>query len=87
MSKITEELEQLGTDAVRQLRISRLRRGFPFMISSRSLPSDQSYLEYPEGRIILVTYTRNAKDFTELRELSNEEVSRIREQFELDVIM
>ncbi len=56
------------------------------MISSRSLPSDQSYLEYPEGKIILVTYTRNAKDFTQVRELSRQEISRIREQFDLDLV-
>lgn len=83
----TEELAQLGTDAVRQLRISRLKKGYPFMISSRSLPSDQSYLEYPGGRIILVTYARNSKDFIELRELSYAETSRIREQFELEIIV
>jgi hypothetical protein len=86
MSEI-EELEQLGTDAVRELRRNRLKRGLPFMISSRSLPSDQSYLEFPEGRIVLVTYTRNAKDFTELRELSHQEIIRIREQFDLHRIM
>jgi hypothetical protein len=85
MSRI-EQLEQLGTSAVRQLRISRLKRGFPFMISSRSLPADQSYLEYPEGKITIVTYTRNAKEFTELRELSREETSKVRDQFELDLI-
>jgi hypothetical protein len=80
------ELEQRGTNAVRQLRINRLRQGYPFMISSRSLPSNQSYLEYPEGKIMLVTYTRNAKDFTEVRELSRQEISRLREQFDLDLV-
>lgn len=71
---------------MRQLRINRLRQGYPFMISSRSLPSNQSYLEYPEGKIMLVTYTRNAKDFTEVRELSRQEISRLREQFDLDLV-
>lgn len=87
MSKIVEELEQLGTAAVKQLRISRLKKGFPFMISSRTLPSDQSYLEFPEGRIIIVTYTRNAKDFTELRELSSHEISSVREKYDLNVVL
>lgn len=87
MSKVVEELEQLGTKAVRQLRISRLKRGFPFMISSRNLPSDQSYLEFPEGKIIIVTYTRNAKDFTELRELSRHEIRKVRQQYDLDLVV
>lgn len=56
------------------------------MISSRSLPKDQSYLEYPEGRMELVTYKRDAKDFTTLRVLSHEETSNIRDQFELEVV-
>lgn len=77
----------MGSDAVKQLRISRLRRGFPFMISSRGLPSDQSYLEFPEGKIVIVTYTRNAKDFTELRELSRHEIVKIREQYDLDLVL
>lgn len=35
---------------------------------------------------MLVTYTRNAKDFTEVRELSRQEISRLREQFDLDLV-
>lgn len=82
----TLELEELGTKAVKQLRVKRLRSGLPFLISSRSLPSDQSYLEYPSGVITLVTYTRRDKEFVLIRELSAVETARLRDQFELQRI-
>lgn len=75
-----------GTNAVKQLRRNRLKCGFPFMISSTALPSNQSYLEYPGGRIALVTYSRNALDFTELRDLSPQEITLVRQQFSLDLV-
>jgi len=82
----TTELERLGTNAVKRLRISKLRHGNPFMINSKSLPSNQCYLEFPDGRILLVTYSSESRDFVTLRELTSEEGSSLRSRFDLERI-
>ncbi|WP_257670955.1 hypothetical protein [Parapedobacter tibetensis] len=49
-----EVLENIGTSAVRRLRNSKLSTGKPFMINADELPSGQSYLEYPDGKVWVV---------------------------------
>jgi len=64
-------LERSGNDAVKQLRKAKHDKGFPFMINSKQLPSNQCYLEYPDGRIMLVILkSPDDRDFTVIRELS-----------------
>jgi hypothetical protein len=82
----TRELELLGTNAVKKLRVSKLRDGNPFMINIKTLPSNQAYLEYPNGKVILVTYSSKSRDFVVLRELSNEESSSLRVQLDLESV-
>lgn len=72
---------------VRRLRISKLRNGNPFLIYSPTLPSRHAYLEFPEGRIVLVTVKPGDHDFTMVRELSSEENKVVRSEFNLEPII
>ena len=76
-----QEIEQIGNDAVKKLRLQKLRKGHPFMINSNDLPTDQCYLEFPEGSIKLVQLKNSAKDFTVLRTLSADEEQKIRRKY------
>jgi len=55
--------------------------GLPFMINSHLLPSDQCYLEYPDGIIKIVTIDRSINDFKVISELSSEESILLRKKF------
>jgi hypothetical protein len=84
--KYVKEIETLGSNAVKKLRITRLKRGQFFMINMNSLPPDHCYLEFPEGNIKLAVYESGSKDFTILRELETEESSDLRKRFNLELI-
>jgi len=75
-----------GINAVRRLRISKLRNGHPFLIYSKDLPTRQAYLEFPEGKILLVTVKVGEQEFTTLRELSKDENSAIRTELNLELV-
>lgn len=79
-----KEKERAGTEAVRRLRLRRLKHGKPFMINSKDLPGRQCYLEYPNGQINLVTISDSNRDFHILRELSMEENSNLRSRYKLE---
>ncbi|HVI44050.1 MAG TPA: hypothetical protein VM802_04255 [Chitinophaga sp.] len=80
-----QKLDKIGTDAVRRLRLKKLHDGFPFMINSRELPSDQCYFEYPNGSIKLMVLQPSARDFKIIRELSEIEALKIREKYNLAI--
>ncbi|SEL91665.1 hypothetical protein [Parapedobacter koreensis] len=69
MSKL-EVLENIGTAAVRRLRDSKLSAGKPFMINSDELPSGQSYLEYPDGKVCIVQVSADSRSFVILDTLA-----------------
>jgi hypothetical protein len=73
-----QSIEQVGNEAVRKLRLQKLKNGFPFMINSRELESNQCYLEYPDGSILLVYLKKAAMDFTPIRTLSSSEEQSLR---------
>lgn len=79
-------INKAGTDAVRRLRMRKLRNGLPFMINTRELPATECYLEYPDGKIKLVSMAGNANDFTEVRVLNEAETNRIRTQYNFPVL-
>jgi hypothetical protein len=54
------------------------------MINSKNLPSDQCYLEYANGKIILVSFSSGSQDFKTIRELTDRESAVLRSKFELD---
>ena len=76
-----QEIEQIGNDAVKKLRLQKLRKGHPFMINSSDLPSDQCYLEFPDGGIKLAYLKKAARDFTFIRTLSVDEEQKIRQRY------
>lgn len=53
------------------------------MINSDLLPSNQCYLEYPDGSIALVFLNRKMNDFKTITEYSSEQADLIRKQFKL----
>jgi hypothetical protein len=79
-----EIIEKNGADAVRKLRLLKLQSGRPFMINSRELPTDQCYLEFPDGKIELVSLAANSIDFSVIRELTSEESVLIRVKYQLE---
>lgn len=81
---ISDKNHDVAVNAVRRLRINKLRNGHPFLIYSRDLPSRYAYLEYPEGHIVLVTVKSGEHDFTSIRELTHEENIAIRNEFNLE---
>ena len=81
-----KEIERIGIEAVKNLRLKRLRQGNFFMINLNSLPSDQCYLEYPDGIIKLALYESGAKHFTIVRELEKDESSYLRSKLNLELI-
>ena len=78
-----KQLEKSGLKAIKILRESKFRSGLPFMINSKELPSDQCYLEYPDGSIELVTLSRKDNDFKVMAEFSSEQGKTIRKKFKL----
>ena len=76
-------IEKRGTEAVRKHRLQKLKNGFPFMINSKELLSNQCYLEYPSGVIKLVSITKAARDFNIIRELSPVEADNLRKRYNL----
>jgi hypothetical protein len=82
----TKYLGCAGTDAVKKLRVAKLRRGYPFMINSKDLPVGQCYLEYPSGSIVLATLSKSNQDFDVVRELGALEIVNIRKKFGLEQV-
>lgn len=78
-----QNIQGKGTAAVKRLRTQKLAKGLPFMINSKELPSNQCYLEYPNGSIHLVTLSKTAREFDVIRELSIQESSRLRIRYKL----
>ena len=75
-------VERSGNDAVKQLRKAKHEKGLPFMINSKKLPANQCYLEYPDGKILLVAIKSSTdRDFTVIRKLSPTEKDDILTNF------
>jgi len=78
-----EELNAIGGTVVRRLRRKKLESGKPFLIWSSELPKNQSYLEYPDHSIKVVTVSPNLKSFHLVRELTQVQIEIIRRKFNL----
>jgi hypothetical protein len=78
-----QSIEKIGNEAVQELRLQKLRNGHPFMINSKELESNQCYLEYPDGRILLVYLKNGAREFTMIRMLSSNEAESLRKRYGL----
>ena len=71
--------ENIGTAAVMQLRKEKLASGKSFLIYSEELPAKQSYMEYPDGSISIVTIAPDQRSFSIVRKLSGAEAQAIRD--------
>ncbi|WP_295720766.1 hypothetical protein [Mucilaginibacter sp.] len=78
-----EELNVIGSTVVRRLRRQKLDNGKPFLIWSNKLPKNQSYLEYPDHSIKIVTVAPNLKSFAVVEELTNSQAQIIRRELNL----
>jgi hypothetical protein len=78
-----KRLEQSGLFAIKQLRASKLNSGLTFMINSADLPADQCYLEYPDGKIRIVTIATSTNDFKIISELTAAQSRLVKKQLEL----
>ncbi len=72
-----------GNEAVQKLRLQKLQSGYPFMINSKDLESNQCYLEYPDGSIQLVFLKNAAREFTVIKTLSPSEEQSLRRKYGL----
>lgn len=79
--KNLSEIEVVGSRAVKKLRELKLKKGIPFMINSKQLPSNQAYLEYPDGSISIVQIYKSALDFTVVKKLDESEIEIVRSWF------
>lgn len=55
------------------------------MINSNDLPKTLCYLEFPDGKIQLVTLSTDRRDFTVVRELSKTESTLLRKKYNLEL--
>ena len=78
-----EELTEIGKTVVKRLRKQKLESGKPFLIWSAKLPRDQSYLEFPDHSIKIVTVAADLKSFTVLRELTTPQAQQLRMELNL----
>ena len=67
-----QSIAKIGNDAVKELRLHKLRNGQPFMINSKDLKCNQCFLEYPDGTIQLVFLKPGARKVADIpfKELS-----------------
>lgn len=75
-----QSIAKIGNDAVKELRLHKLRNGQPFMINSKDLKCNQCFLEYPDGNIQLVFLKPGAREFTAIRKLSPTEAETLRKK-------
>ena len=76
-----QTIGKIGNEAVQELRMQKLHSGHPFMINSKELESNQCYLEYPDGKILLVFLKNAAREFTVIRTLSLAEAETLRKRY------
>ncbi len=78
-----EELKTISGTVVRRLRRQKLDNGKPFLIWSDKLPKNQSYLEYPDHSIKIVTVSPDLMSFTVVEELTNVQAQVLRNELNL----
>jgi hypothetical protein len=78
---VLQTIGKIGTEAVKELRLQKLRNGLPFMINSNDLEPRQCYLEFPDGVIQLAYLKKAANEFTMIRKLSLTEAQALRSKY------
>ena len=78
-----EELKVISETVVRRLRRKKLDSGKPFLLWSKELPKDQSYLEYPDNSIKVVSIGPDLRSFYIIRELTQDQADKVRRELNL----
>lgn len=78
-----EELKAVSKTVVQRLRKQKLSDGKPFLVWAKSLPKEQSYLEYPDKSIKIVSVSDSLRSFVVVRELTEFQIRAVREEFDL----
>jgi hypothetical protein len=77
MRQLTE-IEKRAQAAVSKLRKETLQKGEPFMIYSKDLPERMYYMEYPDGKMKIVTACHKLKDFVVEEDVKPKQAALIR---------
>ncbi|SEW38528.1 hypothetical protein [Chitinophaga arvensicola] len=72
------DIEKRAQTAVKKLRNETLQQGNPFMIYNKNLPVGKYYMEYPDGKIKIVSVSRKLNDFVIESELTKQQADQIR---------
>lgn len=88
MKDLEEELavkEKKYLNTLRTLRFENFSKKLPFLMLSENLPNGQSYLEFPDGKIIIhKVFSQGSTTSTRTgRTLSSKEADKIRKQYGL----
>lgn len=85
MQTITYNFDKRIEQSILSLRKQKHQAGFPFMIDdSETLSSNQAYMEYADGSIEVVEFSKDYRDYFTVKKLNKSEVSIIREKYHLD---
>ena len=85
MQSINFNINQRLETALIQLRQQKHQAGFPFMITDGSiLPDNQAFMEYQDGKIEVVEFTKNYEDYFVIRSLNAKESIEFRKKYKLN---
>jgi activator of HSP90 ATPase len=85
MNAINYNFNQKINGAIVQLRKQKHQAGFPFMITDeKELLENQAYMEYADGHIEIVEFTKDYRDYRLLKTLNEQEVSTLRQKYNLE---
>ena len=85
MQSINYDINQRLESALIQLRQQKHKAGFPFMITDITmLPENQAFMEYQDGKIEVVEFTKNYEDYYVIRVLDLKESVDFRIKYKLN---
>jgi len=79
-----KKLENVGINAVKELRKYKLEGGIPFMIFFRAFPRNHFLLEFPDGTIKEATIDKKINDYVIIREFPSAEAECFRKKHKLN---
>jgi hypothetical protein len=77
----TLEMEERGIQALKMLRLSSLRKGENFLIFDDRLPPEHFYLEYPDGTIEMVTFSKKRNEYSVREILGTRQSELLRKKY------
>lgn len=85
MQVIRYNIDQKIASAVARLREQKHLAGYPFMITDEDdLPDRQAYMEYSDGHIEIVEFSKDFQNYTTIKNLTFQEAKIIRQKFHLE---